>query len=74
LLSPELATVSLLLITFIFALNHLNLGAIHVLAKAILGVICLLTFIFTQTIIMPLFIHATFNALVIHKYKKLGYV
>jgi membrane protease YdiL (CAAX protease family) len=74
LLSPGESICALVLITIIFALNHLNLGNIHILTKFILGMTCLLSFLISKTLITPIFIHATFNALVINKYRKLAYV
>ncbi len=73
LLSPSASISILIVVTFIFALNHLNLGNVHILTKFILGIFCLLSFLITKTIVTPIFIHATFNALVINKYRKLAY-
>jgi hypothetical protein len=73
LLSPGLSALALICITIIFALNHLSLGNIHFVTKGILGATCLLSFLMTKTIITPIFIHATFNALVVNKYQRLAY-
>jgi len=59
-------------ITLLFALSHINFGSIHVLTKFILGLVCLLSFLITKTILTPIFIHCTFNALVIKKYRKVA--
>lgn len=72
-LSPGASGLALIGFTFIFALSHLNLGNIHVLTKLILGTVCLISFLITKTLITPIFIHASFNAFVINRYRKLAY-
>lgn len=59
--------------TVFFALSHLSLGWAHVLSKSLLGLICLLSFISTKTVITPIAIHAVFNVTAIHKIRKLIY-
>lgn len=73
LLSFNASIMALFGVTLLFALSHINFGVIHVLSKFILGVVCLLSFLITKTILAPVFIHSTFNALVINKYRKVTY-
>lgn len=63
----------LLLFTLFFALSHLSLGSAHVLSKFILGLICLLSYLYTKTIVTPIMIHMTFNIIAINKFWKMAY-
>lgn len=63
----------LLIFTVFFALGHLSLGSTHVLSKFILGLICLLSFLYTKTIITPILIHITFNTIAINKSRQIAY-
>ena len=70
----SLSLLALISIILVFAFNHINLGIISVITKFLLGIVCLLSFLITHTILTPVFIHVTFNILVISEYRKLNHV
>lgn len=70
----NLSIACLLLVNFIFALSHINLGYLHIFTKFVLGAICLISFLVLESIVISMVIHATFNLLAIKKLRELQYV
>lgn len=60
----------LMIITLLFALSHINIGYTHIVTKFILGLICLITFIATGSIIVAIALHSTFNFLAVKKIRE----
>lgn len=70
----NLSVFCLFMVNSLFALSHINLGYLHIITKFILGVICLVSFLLLDNILISMCIHAAFNLLAVKKLRELQYV